>query len=189
MPGSVYCECGCGQEPKPGKRYIHNHHWRGKTRPFRAQSAEANAKRSETQLIYPKGARCAIEDCDMPREHRDWCTKHYTRWLRYGDPATVHARGFSAQAEDHPSWKGDDVCYRTAHTRVRSQRGEPEVCAHCGGDAMQWALDHERCVTPLRSPEGLLYSPDVHDYMPLCIPCHTEWDSLHARLSKRTPQA
>lgn len=29
---------------------------------------------------------CSIEDCDKPAASRGWCTSHYTRWKRSGDP-------------------------------------------------------------------------------------------------------
>lgn len=30
--------------------------------------------------------KCSVEDCEMPAKTRDWCHKHYSRWLRHGDP-------------------------------------------------------------------------------------------------------
>lgn len=29
---------------------------------------------------------CSVEGCGERRQKRDWCRKHYSRWLRYGDP-------------------------------------------------------------------------------------------------------
>ena len=29
---------------------------------------------------------CSIDGCDSPRKSRGWCTKHYKRYLRNGDP-------------------------------------------------------------------------------------------------------
>jgi hypothetical protein len=29
---------------------------------------------------------CSIEGCGKPAATRGWCTKHYTRWRRHGDP-------------------------------------------------------------------------------------------------------
>lgn len=29
---------------------------------------------------------CSIADCGKPVRTRGWCTSHYTRWLRHGDP-------------------------------------------------------------------------------------------------------
>lgn len=32
---------------------------------------------------------CAVEGCSNPRRSRGWCTKHYQRWQKYGDPNMV----------------------------------------------------------------------------------------------------
>lgn len=34
---------------------------------------------------------CSISDCHDQAVTRGWCTKHYTRWLRHGDPLAVAA--------------------------------------------------------------------------------------------------
>lgn len=31
-------------------------------------------------------AVCDVSSCDSPRTLRKWCRRHYSRWLRYGDP-------------------------------------------------------------------------------------------------------
>lgn len=36
-------------------------------------------------------AVCAIEACVRPVQARGWCTRHYGRWRRYGDPTTTLA--------------------------------------------------------------------------------------------------
>jgi hypothetical protein len=33
--------------------------------------------------------RCAIEGCNEPVNARGWCSKHYARWQRTGDPLTL----------------------------------------------------------------------------------------------------
>jgi len=30
-----------------------------------------------------------MEDCNAPIAHRGWCSKHYQRWIRHGNPAAV----------------------------------------------------------------------------------------------------
>jgi HNH endonuclease len=32
---------------------------------------------------------CSVEGCSTPVEAREWCKKHYQKWLRYGDPLAV----------------------------------------------------------------------------------------------------
>jgi len=36
---------------------------------------------------------CRVEDCDRTVVSRGWCKKHYTRWLRHGDPTKVATPG------------------------------------------------------------------------------------------------
>lgn len=33
---------------------------------------------------------CSIEGCDKPARARGWCTKHYQRWKKHGDPTVVY---------------------------------------------------------------------------------------------------
>ena len=34
---------------------------------------------------------CSISGCGAPIKSRGWCKKHYTRWLRHGDPQSAQA--------------------------------------------------------------------------------------------------
>lgn len=88
----------------------------------------------------------------------------------------------------HHSWKGDAITYGGVHQRIRNARGRPTTCERCGATntAMQWALDHSRCPSPLHAPEGP-YSPDIHDYIGLCVPCHKTMDL--ARIAQNKPDA
>ena len=33
---------------------------------------------------------CVIDGCDKPVFGHGWCSKHYTRWRRHGDPTKKH---------------------------------------------------------------------------------------------------
>lgn len=35
------------------------------------------------------GRTCEVDDCDLPVKSLAWCSAHYTRFNRYGDPLTV----------------------------------------------------------------------------------------------------
>lgn len=37
-------------------------------------------------------SKCDVEDCPDQAVRKKWCSKHYQRWRRYGDPLTVKAR-------------------------------------------------------------------------------------------------
>lgn len=46
---------------------------------------------------------CTIKDCGSPAIKRGWCTKHYKRWLRHGDPlggGSFRAPGRICKIED-----------------------------------------------------------------------------------------
>lgn len=49
---------------------------------------------------------CAIDGCDRPIDRRGWCTRHYTRWYRHGDPLAGRAQyatpaeSFAARTEE-----------------------------------------------------------------------------------------
>jgi len=34
---------------------------------------------------------CTVEDCDKPSRTRGWCSMHYNRYLRNGDPALKYS--------------------------------------------------------------------------------------------------
>lgn len=64
-----------------------------------------------------RGARlrktCTIDGCDKPYYAHGLCKKHETRVRRHGDAHVVLTR-----------WKGGDIAYRTAHSRLTTQRGK-----------------------------------------------------------------
>jgi len=58
--------------------------------------------------------------------------------------------------------------YLAAHKRLYRRRGKAREypCAHCGGQAQQWATIHGR--------DG----KDAGDYTPLCVKCHVAYDGI-----------
>lgn len=82
-------------------------------------------------------ATCSIEGCDKGgRIRRGWCTTHYTRWLKHGDPCVTTPPAASRRTS-YGQWRAtgqsiDDaallvgVCRRTAdryEQRMRQERG------------------------------------------------------------------
>ena len=60
----------------------------------------------------PSVGMCSIEGCDKPVDSRGWCSAHYTRWLRHGDPLagrrTPRARLLGPRGGSHrPARRGN----------------------------------------------------------------------------------
>lgn len=77
-------------------------------------------------------ADCSIPECRCPVLARGWCTKHYTRWRRYGDPTVQKklSNGTIARwIKEHLSYSGDDCLiwpfYRQADGRAKMNGGVP----------------------------------------------------------------
>lgn len=74
---------------------------------------------------------CSVDECQQSTFSREWCTKHYTRWLRHGDPNTTtrapSTPGMSAQAR------------KTWVDAYKIERG----CTDCGYAGHPAALDFD----------------------------------------------
>ena len=69
--------------------------------------------------------------------------------------------------EKHHNWKGNAVGKVALHDWVRSRRGTPSKCEHCGtttAKRFEWAnKSHE-------------YKRDLSDWIRLCKKCHVKFD-------------
>lgn len=82
-------------------------------------------------------ATCSIEGCERASRKRGWCSTHYTRWRRHGDP-TVCLRGENVCGVD-----GCENPYRCSgycdlHYRRWMTSGDPLAVSFIKGD------DHAR---------------------------------------------
>lgn len=114
-------------------------------------------------------SKCAIPACQNAAAKRGWCIKHYTRWVRHGDPqAGGYSRG-NAQAflKMAVHYEGDDCLvwphYRDAngYARVnfegRDQLASRIVCRLKWGEphdgqneaAHTCGKGHEGCINPI----------------------------------------
>ena len=74
--------------------------------------------------------------------------------------------------------------YVTAHDRIRRVRGKASAqdCVNCGGQAHDWAYNHEQPdPQELTNEAGLVYSNDPSYYTPMCRKCHRQFDVVHAK--------
>lgn len=82
-------------------------------------------------------ATCSIADCGRTATTRGWCTKHYTRWWRHGDP--------TARKPNHPERPVRVCAVPTCQEKVRS-------CGWCNVHYKRWRRwgdpDGRRPTTP-----------------------------------------
>ncbi|WP_309317411.1 endonuclease VII domain-containing protein [Streptomyces salinarius] len=101
---------------------------------------------------------CVIEGCEGAVRARDWCTRHYQRWQKHGDPGGVEVRSWGRQGCDvddceRPHYGHGycnthlsrlrrngtlDVVPRVRATCSFGDCGRPAVSlGHCNGHAIQ----------------------------------------------------
>lgn len=143
--------------------------------------------------LQPKGQpkpRCSIDGCDRPAASRGWCSMHYWRWRKNGDPLNVRP---NRQGENSNSWRGVDVGYGGAHERVRALHGSPRShrCVQCGNQAAHWAYDHADPNEMVGLNRGVrcAYSADPDHYQAMCVPCHKRFDLEHIAAKAVTDSA
>lgn len=150
---------GCAR-PQHGRTYCITHYSRWRL------NGDPNIVKQGGRSPRPQ---CSVDGCSGPHVGRGYCQAHYDRFRHHGDPLAGRPPGAPASDPDRPS-------YGLAHDRVRTGRGHADThsCAHCGGQAAQWAYDHK---DPNELVEGnLTYSVVAAHYMPLCHPCHRKFD-------------
>lgn len=126
---------------------------------------------------YEHAATCELDDCDRPRHGLGFCHLHYKRQVQFGD---VTREKQMPAGEDHWNWSGAAITYQGLHKRIYRAHGpaSKQACAHCPGQAEQWAYDQQ---DPDERIEGKLrYSVDPAHYIPLCVPCHVSFDRSKA---------
>lgn len=72
------------------------------------------------------------------------------------------------KGKNNHNWMGNKVSYSALHHWIRRELGMPGECVYCGSSAvmgrLEWAsVSHHA-------------TRDLSDYIPLCIPCHREYD-------------
>lgn len=93
----------------------------------------------------------------------------------------LHEMPGTLPAGANPNWKGDEVEYAGAHSRVRRLRGRASehACIDCGDQARDWSYvggcPRER-ISKSFSNRGHPYSPDPDKYVPRCKLCHNRLD-------------
>lgn len=58
----------------------------GESEHHRQHMAEAEYIENQYGLFPRRGGPCAVDGCENEAAARGWCTAHYIRWVRSGDP-------------------------------------------------------------------------------------------------------
>lgn len=148
------------------------------------RDARALARQEERAAIL-SGVHCKIGRCEKPIRSTGspYCEMHYGRIRFGGTPGEAESR-VGRSGERHHHWAGDNITYRTAHTRVHKARGAAATyqCIDCGKQAQQWSYNHlsDKEQWGLTSNGYYLpYSADVEAYDPRCISCHQIFDEAY----------
>jgi hypothetical protein len=104
------------------------------------QRVNAPSRATEGQVPMPPkstATHCSIGGCTNPPKARGWCSSHYMRWFRYGDPLEsrflppVVERFWSRVDKTHEDgcwlWKGSDSRSGYGYLRVDGR----QIGAHC----------------------------------------------------------
>lgn len=133
---------------------------------------------------FPGAQRaCGTKDCARPHYARGWCKLHYKRWWKTGNPVGLlpHFSPLAGKAgAANPMWRGGDVGYTGVHLRLRAEYGPASdyECEHCGGEARDWAYNHDDPNERVDPVQRLVYSTGGRDfYLPLCCLCHGRFDA------------
>lgn len=78
-------------------------------------------------------ATCSIEGCERPSRKRGWCSTHYTRWRRHGDPTVTH-RGENACSVEGCARPYRCSGYCDLHYRRWLNNGDPLAVSFIRGD-------------------------------------------------------
>lgn len=123
--------------------------------------------------LSPKGY-CTIAGCDKIHYARGWCTMHYARWLRTGDPTICRKASpgipYKFLMEKVFTYDGDE-CLKWPY-------------AHTAGRGVLW-LDGKRCLVPRLACESIHGPPptpkheEAHEcgkgHEGCCTPKHLTW--------------
>lgn len=104
---------------------------------------------------------CTIDGCDKPVviKSRGWCSAHYAKWRKYGDPL-VQRYGLPKQpctiaGCDRPGTQGGGLGWCNTHYRRYQRHGSPFVTSRIVGD------DVARFETYVRQGEAPEHAPEL----------------------------
>lgn len=112
---------------------------------------------------------CKIDECFRKARSRGFCSMHYNRWRRTGNPSVKGVANF----------KGNNARYLAVHVRLRKMYGQPNIhlCISCFKPATEWAYLHLGEIKyDFVGGVTVPYSTNLDHYGPMCGSCHTRMD-------------
>lgn len=120
--------------------------------------------------LYEKGMTQAEIAQEIGTSQRSVCL-----FMKRAGIAARVASKRDQRGEKNSTWKGENVTYKPAHSRVYAARGRPSHCEHCGTTnsetRYEWA-----------NVSGKYHDPA--DYLRLCVKCHRRWDAQRRKEGK-----
>jgi hypothetical protein len=137
-------------------------------------------KYGDSSVVQTEGwgtLTCSVLDCGQPHIAKGFCVKHYQRHQSNGDPLVVRHGGGCCEGV---------VTYTAVHRRLRLDRGPASQypCFECLGRAQDWAYDNVDPNELVGGKYDSAYSLNPDHYVPLCRPCHAEFDQSHRERAK-----
>ena len=138
-----------------------------------------DTKRKISQALWKHGLpKCEVCDKQLAAYGAKRCRKH-ALWKGRDKPKCLVCHKTLAnygtkhcKAHQSPNnWKGDNASYHAVHAWVARHRGTPKQCEHCGTTEdreYHWANKSQQ------------YKRELSDWIRLCVPCHSQYDSIAA---------
>lgn len=110
---------------------------------------------------------CCSQSCAAKYRGSPWLEKHKIKKGQHIGKKTEFKKG-ELRGFNNVNWKGNKVGYEALHSWAGRTWGKPQFCEHCKTSARRmyhWAnISRE-------------YKRDRDDWLRLCVPCHTKYDS------------
>ena len=123
------------------------------------------AETARLLITYTFGSECSVADCKRQRYTRGWCSLHYQRWRKYGDPLHGFSRGNPRPGGPSELGRQLGVTRSRAHqllhpvahkarTLVKNalkagRLKRPDCCSRCGLQARRIQAHHDDYGQPL----------------------------------------
>ena len=128
---------------------------------------------------------CAVEGCTKPIKSRDWCAKHYRRWLRHGDPIKTLYKRCDGTPEERFWAKVDQSEDCWIWTAGKLATGYGAICID-GKMVRAHRYSFELANGPI--PEGMVI--DHRCLNPLCVrPEHLRLATNKQNMEHRVPRS